>query len=52
MELRTSLKESKLESKEKEHEQLAVYTKNLEVLYNDMRKVKHDYMDLCRMNQS
>lgn len=34
------------ESKSKEHEQLMEYTEKLELLYSDMRKFRHDYVNI------
>lgn len=42
----SSSKEEKLEKKQMELQQLATYTDNLEIIYNDMRKMRHDYMNV------
>jgi two-component system sensor histidine kinase AgrC len=42
----SSSKEDKLEKKQLELHQLASYTDNLEIIYNDMRKMRHDYMNV------
>jgi len=39
-------KEVEYKNKKKELEQLSQYTKNLEILYSDIRKVRHDYMNV------
>lgn len=39
-------KDEKVKSKQREIEQLDKYTNNLEIAYKDMRKVRHDYMNV------
>ncbi|BCN29885.1 sensor histidine kinase [Anaeromicropila herbilytica] len=42
----SSIKEEKVARKQLELLQLQTYTENLEYIYNDMRKVRHDYMNV------
>ncbi|WP_294343306.1 GHKL domain-containing protein [uncultured Clostridium sp.] len=39
-------KEAKIQYKERELENLKGYTKNLEMMYTDMRKFRHDYINI------
>lgn len=42
----SSFKEEKILRKQLELEQLKLYTENLEYIYNEMRKIRHDYMNV------
>lgn len=42
----SSMKEEKMIIKQLEFEQLESYTSNLEVIFNDIRKIRHDYMNV------
>jgi two-component system sensor histidine kinase AgrC len=42
----SSIKEEKVARKQLELLQLQTYTENLEYIYNDMRKIRHDYMNV------
>lgn len=42
----SSMKEAKTLAKQKEMEQLSQYTENLEILNNDIRSFRHDYMNV------
>lgn len=42
----TSLKEEEMHRKQFEYQQLEIYTQNLEIIYNDMRKIRHDYSNV------
>ncbi|MGN7415963.1 GHKL domain-containing protein [Paenibacillus sp. SAF-068] len=43
---RTVMKESALQNRQEQYEQLTDYTENLEHLYTDMQKFRHDYINI------
>lgn len=43
---RTVMKESSLQNQQEQYEQLTEYTENLEHLYTDMQKFRHDYINI------